>query len=155
MERKIGEVFTYNGITVITKEDEAGEFDCYPECVFANVCLTLKKSELIGFCSAENRSDGKSICFHRAGQEAQGFKITSKVNVGNVKVVTYCEKKFLVNSYINYMATDVNGDIFGYSTKPTLIGDTWRKTSSSCKCEFIANINFIGSCSESLRDVTE
>lgn len=83
------------------------------------------------------------------------FKITSTVRRGTVKVVTYFNKQFLASCDVKYVATDGNGDIFGYTTKPTLIGQKWRKTSSSCKCEFIANVNFEGDFSESLQYVGE
>jgi len=154
MERKIGEVFTYKNLKLVTVEDLDVE-NCCDSCVIDHECIESKCSNVIGYCSAQSRADNKNICFHKAGQEAQGFRLANSSKKERVKVVTYCEQRFLVSDFVKYMATDVNGDIFGYSTKPTLIGDTWRKTSSSCKCEFIANINFIGSCSESLRDVTE
>lgn len=60
MERKIGEQFDYNGVTLEVAEDTNGNYcgDCY----FLNNCV-FKLINKTGNCSAKIRSDNRSVHF--------------------------------------------------------------------------------------------
>lgn len=58
MERKIGERFEYDGVTLeVCAEKECTE--CY--CHFNNVCI--KSLDLAGYCGPSSRSDNTSVIF--------------------------------------------------------------------------------------------
>ena len=58
MERKIGEVFTYNGKTYQVVESNTCE-----GCAFMNNCHCFSISKLLGLCSYTNRTDKIGVIF--------------------------------------------------------------------------------------------
>ena len=58
MERKIGEIFTYNGKTYQVVKDNTCE-----GCAFMNNCHCFSISKLLGLCSYTNRTDNTSVSF--------------------------------------------------------------------------------------------
>ena len=74
MERKIGEIFEYNGEWYQCVKDDY-PFNCM-ECCFYNGGDKKCGKELIGYCSSEYRSDGKEIIFKKL--EKVGEPITKR-----------------------------------------------------------------------------
>ena len=58
MERKIGEIFTYNGKTYQVVKDNTCE-----GCAFMNNCHCFSISKLLGLCSYTNRTDKIGVIF--------------------------------------------------------------------------------------------
>ena len=58
MERKIGEIFTYNGKTYQVVKDNTCE-----GCAFMNNCHCFSISKLLGLCSYTNRTDKTGVIF--------------------------------------------------------------------------------------------
>lgn len=63
MERKIGEVFEYNGDKLVVVAD-AGCSTCY----FGRDCYKKQDDPVAGYCSKNNRNDGRDIAFHYCGK---------------------------------------------------------------------------------------
>ena len=64
MERKIGEEFDYNGVTFVAVEANDVYSFC-DGCYFEHMdCIELKVN-ILGFCFANNRKDGKSVAFKK------------------------------------------------------------------------------------------
>ena len=63
MERKIGEVFEYNGDKLVVVAD-AGCSTCY----FGRDCYKKQDDPVAGYCSKNNRNDGRYIAFHYCGK---------------------------------------------------------------------------------------
>lgn len=77
MDKKIGEVFEHNGVTLITIEDKNN--DGCKECYFLNgsICTVCNNSEI--FCTASCRDDNKNVIFKKAeGMEERSVKLTLK-----------------------------------------------------------------------------
>ena len=77
MERKIGEIFQYNGEWYQCVEDTEGII-CI-NCCFYNGGRKLCTYESMGYCVEEYRSDSKSICFkklEKVGEPCRFQKIT-------------------------------------------------------------------------------
>ena len=75
MEKKIGETFKYNGVTLITIEDKNN--DGCKECYFLNgsICTVCNNSEI--FCTASWRDDNKSVIFKEVeDMETRTIKLT-------------------------------------------------------------------------------
>ena len=68
MERKVGEVFDYNGVTLITIENNSCE-----GCFFNDGNICTRETELI-FCSAGYRNDNKNVIFKK--MEERTVKLT-------------------------------------------------------------------------------
>ena len=68
MERAIGEVFDYNGVTLITIENNSCE-----GCFFNDGNICTRETELI-FCSAGYRNDNKNVIFKK--MEERTVKLT-------------------------------------------------------------------------------
>ena len=68
MERKVGEVFKYNGVTLITIENNSCE-----GCFFNDGNICTRETELI-FCSAGYRNDNKNVIFKE--MEERTVKLT-------------------------------------------------------------------------------
>ena len=58
MERKIGEIFTYNGKTYQVVKDNTCE-----GCAFMKNCHCFSISKLLGLCSYTNRTDKTGVIF--------------------------------------------------------------------------------------------
>ena len=67
MERKIGEIFEYNGEWYQCVKDTTDE-DC-GECDFHCYC----KFEVCGFCSSDYREDKQSVCFKKLEKVGEPF----------------------------------------------------------------------------------
>lgn len=63
MERKIGEVFEYNGDKLVVVA-YAGCSTCY----FGGFCYKKQDDPVAGYCSENNRNDGRDIAFHYCGK---------------------------------------------------------------------------------------
>lgn len=75
MEKKIGETFKYNGVTLITIEDKNN--DGCKECYFLNgsICTVCNNSEI--FCTASCRDDNKNVTFKKVeGMETRTIQLT-------------------------------------------------------------------------------
>lgn len=75
MEKKIGEIFEHNGVTLITIEDKNN--DGCKECYFLNgsICTVCNNSEI--FCTASCRDDNKNVTFKKVeGMEERTVKLT-------------------------------------------------------------------------------
>ena len=68
MERKVGEVFDYNGVTLIIIENNSCE-----GCFFNDGNICTRETELI-FCSAGYRNDNKNVIFKK--MEERTVKLT-------------------------------------------------------------------------------
>ena len=70
MKRAIGEVFDYNGVTLVTIENNGCK-----GCFFNNnTCAISSKKAEIGFCSAGYRNDNKNVIFKK--METRSIKLT-------------------------------------------------------------------------------
>lgn len=70
MKRAIGEVFDYNGVTLVTIENNGCK-----GCFFNNnTCAISSKKAEIGFCSAGYRNDNKNVIFKE--METRSIKLT-------------------------------------------------------------------------------
>lgn len=75
MDKKIGEVFEHNGVTLITIEDKNN--DGCKECYFFNGNICTAESNQYILCSALCRYDNKSVIFKKAeGMESRTIKLT-------------------------------------------------------------------------------
>lgn len=75
MEKKIGETFKYNGVTLTTIEDKNN--DGCKECYFLNgsICTVCNNSEI--FCTASCRDDNKNVTFKKVeGMEPRTIQLT-------------------------------------------------------------------------------
>ena len=61
MDKKIGEIFKYNGVALITIEDKNN--DGCKECYFFNGNICTAESNQYILCSALCRYDNKSVIF--------------------------------------------------------------------------------------------
>ena len=64
MEQKVGEKFNYNGVTleVVEAHDKYSYCD---GCYFDSIECRELKGDILGFCYANNRKDGKSVTFKK------------------------------------------------------------------------------------------
>lgn len=77
MDKKIGEVFEHNGVTLITIEDKNN--DGCKECYFFNGNICTAESNQYILCSALCRYDNKNVIFKKAeGMEERSVKLTLK-----------------------------------------------------------------------------
>ena len=67
MERKIGEIFEYNGEWYQCISDTTDD-NCN-NCFFQKRC-----SNIIGYCSSTSRSDGKSVCFKKLKKVGEPYE---------------------------------------------------------------------------------
>lgn len=75
MDKRIGEVFEHNGVTLITIEDKNN--DGCKECYFLNgsICTVCNNSEI--FCTASCRDDKKNVIFKKVeDMEERTIKLT-------------------------------------------------------------------------------
>ena len=138
MERKIGEIFTYNGKTYQVVKDNTCE-----GCAFMNNCHCFSISKLLGLCSCTKRTDKTGIIFKEINNMKnnqltinipEGMEIdleNSDLTKGIVKfkkkdityedilqvidsvklrVSTYCIDKILAISQLMNIAKYYNGD---------------------------------------------
>ena len=84
MERKIGEIFKYNGewyqCVKDTTDEDCGEcdFHCYSKC------------EVCGFCSSDFREDKQSVCFKKLETVGEPYSYTSTTDkIYNVLMQQY------------------------------------------------------------------
>ena len=89
MERKIGEVFEYNGEWYQCIEDTE-RISCI-NCCFYNGGHKLCTDESIGACASEYRSDKKSMCFKKLEKVGEPYIIGNKL-IQRYKIypTTYC-----------------------------------------------------------------
>ena len=74
MERKIGEIFEYNGEWYQCIEDKS----C-GQCDLSNFCLYNRDlGDNVGDCSKNNRSDGESICFKKLEKVGEPYMLEDK-----------------------------------------------------------------------------
>lgn len=75
MEKKIGEIFEHNGVTLITIEDKNN--DGCKECYFFNGNICTAESNQYILCSALCRYDNKNVTFKKVeGMEPKTIKLT-------------------------------------------------------------------------------
>lgn len=75
MDKKIGEVFEHNGVTLITIEDKNN--DGCKGCYFFNSNICIVENDQHISCSALCRDDNKSVIFKKAeGMEPRTIKLT-------------------------------------------------------------------------------
>ena len=75
MDKKIGEIFKYDGVALITIEDKNN--DGCKECYFFNGNICTAESNQYILCSALCRYDNKSVIFKKAeGMEPKTIKLT-------------------------------------------------------------------------------
>ena len=75
MEKKIGEVFEHNGVTLITIEDKNND-DC-KGCYFFNSNICIVENDQHISCSALCRDDNKSVIFRKVeDMESRTVKLT-------------------------------------------------------------------------------
>lgn len=75
MEKKIGEIFKYDGVALITIEDKNN--DGCKECYFFNGNICTAESNQYILCSAVCRDDNKNVIFKKAeGMEERSVKLT-------------------------------------------------------------------------------
>lgn len=77
MERKIGEVFEYNGEWYQCVKDDF-PFNCQ-KCCFYNGADKECSAELIGYCSSEFRSDEKEIIFKKLEKVGEPFRFSGSL----------------------------------------------------------------------------
>lgn len=75
MEKKIGEIFKYDGVALITIEDKNN--DGCKECYFFNGNICTAESDQYILCSALCRYDNKNVTFKKVeGMEPKTIKLT-------------------------------------------------------------------------------
>ena len=75
MDKKIGEIFKYDGVALITIEDKNN--DGCKECYFFNGNICTAESNQYILCSAVCRDDNKNVIFKKAGNmEPRTVKLT-------------------------------------------------------------------------------
>lgn len=77
MERKIGEVFEYNGEWYQCVKDDY-PFNCR-KCCFYNEADKICSEELTGYCSSEFRSDEKEIIFKKLEKVGEPFRFSGSL----------------------------------------------------------------------------
>ena len=76
MDKKIGEVFQYNGVTLITIEDKNNNNGC-KGCYFFNSNICIVENDQHISCSALCRDDNKSVIFRKVeDMESRTVKLT-------------------------------------------------------------------------------
>ena len=73
MERKIGEIFEYNGEWYQCVKDTTDE-DC-DECNFHRYC----NFDVCGFCSSDHREDKQSVCFKKLEKVGQPYPLFGRI----------------------------------------------------------------------------
>ena len=121
MERKIGEIFKYEGKTFRVKEDE--NYGCHG-CFFYKRC-TLSVIKMVGQCDPDCRTDGKSVIFVEVQEHQTGEHEAVK------------ERKV--------------GEVFEFEGHKLKVVDEGTCKCNEClfyrrECSLIRNV--IGSCSE-------
>ena len=107
MERKIGEIFEYNGEWYQCVEDTE-DISCV-NCCFYNGGHKLCTDEDMGACVKEYRSDAKSICFKKLEKVGEPISVNGK----NVQLL----KTTIANCDNCVFYKDVNCDFTSYPRK--------------------------------------
>ena len=87
MERKIGEIFEYEGKRLVAKETNIGSCT---DCFFKLIGCTSQAKGNIGACSSMTRTDNKSVIFVQVteGSEKQQAEQPQKLNL--CEILKYC-----------------------------------------------------------------
>lgn len=87
MERKVGEVFEYEGKRLVAKETNIGSCT---DCFFKLIGCTSQAKGNIGECSSMTRTDNKSVIFVQVteGSEKQQAEQQQKLNL--CEILKYC-----------------------------------------------------------------
>ena len=99
MERKIKEIFEYNGEW----------YQCIPDTTDDNCnnCFFQKRcSSIIGYCSSTSRSDGKSVCFKKLEKVGEPYEYF----VQHKEIVMLQPYKLFAAPFINGVICNVNYD---------------------------------------------